>query len=108
VHILDDAQIGLAGDGLFQLEAGCAALERSALPVVLDEDDRVAALAPGGDQPRDVLLGSGIVAGPEGWILEAALNIDHHERTLPGHRPDPTPERAIVGRPNQAYALIGV
>jgi len=29
VHCFDNAQIGLAGDGLFQLEAGRAALERS-------------------------------------------------------------------------------
>ena len=64
VHCLDNAQIGLAGDGLFQLEAGRAALERSTRPIVLNDHDRVAAPAPRGDQLGDVLLGMGIVAGP--------------------------------------------
>jgi hypothetical protein len=27
----------------------------------------------------------GIVAGSERWILEAALNVDHQQRTLPDH-----------------------
>jgi hypothetical protein len=90
VDRLDDAQIGLAGDDLFQLEAGRAALERPTLPIVLYDDDRVTAPAPRGNQLGDVLLGMGIVAGPERWILEAALNVDHQERTLSGHASDPT------------------
>jgi hypothetical protein len=63
---------------------------------VLNDHDRVAALAPGGNQLGDVLLGMGIVAGSERWILEAALNVDHQERTLPDHAADPTvgPEAA--------------
>jgi hypothetical protein len=31
----------------------------------------------------------GIVAGSERWILEAALNVDHQERTLSDHAGDP-------------------
>jgi hypothetical protein len=85
VHCLDNAQIWLAGDGLFQLEAGRAALERSTLPIVLNDHDRVAAPAPRGNQLGDVLLGVGIVAGSELWILESALNVDDQERTLPDH-----------------------
>jgi hypothetical protein len=64
VHRLDDVQIGLAGDGLFQLEAGSAPFERPTLPIVLNDHDRVAAPAPRSDQLGDVLLGVGIVAGP--------------------------------------------
>jgi hypothetical protein len=63
VHCLDDAQIGLAGDGLFQLEAGRAALERSTRPIVLNDHDRVAAPAPRGNQLGDVLLGIGDCRG---------------------------------------------
>src|SRR5213078_4144579 len=85
VHCLDNAQIGLAGDGLFQLETGRPALERSTRPIVLSDHDRVAPPAPRGNQLGDVLLGMGIVAGPERWILETALNVDHHQRTLPNH-----------------------
>src|SRR6185503_16442325 len=80
---------GLAGDGLFQLEAGRAALERSTLPIVLNDHDRIAAPAPRGNQLGYVLLGLGIVAGSERWILEAALNVDHQERTLSDHAVDP-------------------
>ena len=81
---------------LFQLEAGRAALERSTPPIVLNDHDRVAAPAPRGNQLGDVLLGMGIVAGSERWILEAALNVDHEERTLSDHAADPT-----VGRPRR-------
>ena len=90
VHRLDNVQIGLAGGCLFQLEAGRAALERSTRPIVLNDHDRVAAPALRGNQLGDVLLGNGIVAGSERWIVEAALNVDHHERTLPAHASDPT------------------
>src|SRR4249920_1434549 len=38
----------------------------------------------------------GIVAGSERWILEAALNVDHQQRTLPDHASDPT-EIAVLG-----------
>jgi hypothetical protein len=37
-----------------------------------------------------------IVAGSERWILEAALNVDHQQRTLPDHAADPT-EVAVLG-----------
>ena len=57
---------------------------------MLNDDDRVTAPAPRGDQLGDVLLGIGVVAGSERWIVEAALNVDHQERTLSGHAPDPT------------------
>src|SRR3954451_1172673 len=77
VHRLDNAQIGVAGGGFFQLVAGCAALERSTLPIVLNDHDGVAAPAPRGNQLGDVLLGMGIVAWSERWIIEAALNVDH-------------------------------
>ena len=87
MHCLDDAQIGLAGDGILQLEAGRAPVERSTRPIVLNDHDRVAASAPRGDQLGDVLLGMGIVAGSERWILEAALDVDHQQRTLPDHLP---------------------
>jgi hypothetical protein len=90
VHCLDNAQIGLAGDCFFQLEAGRAALERSTLPIVLNDHDRVAAPAPRGNQLGDVLLGLGIVAGSELWILEAALDVDYEKRTLSTHAVDPT------------------
>lgn len=96
VHCLDNAQIGFAGDGLFQLEAGRAALERSTLPIVLNDHDRVAAPTPAGNQLGDVLLGMGIVAESERWILEAALNVDHQQRTLPDHTSDYT-EVAVLG-----------
>src|SRR5512132_3438788 len=89
VHCLDNAQIGLAGDGLFQLEAGRAALERSTRPIVLNDDERLASPAPCGNQLGNVLLGIGVVAGPERRIFEAALNVDHHQRTLPGHASEP-------------------
>ena len=59
VHRLDNAQIRLAGDGLFQVEAGRAALERSTRPIVLNDHDRVAAPAPRGNQLGDILLGMG-------------------------------------------------
>ena len=88
MHCLDNAHIGLAGDGLFQLEAGRAALERSTLPIMLNDHDRVAAPAPRGNQVGDVLLGMGIVAGSERWILEAALNVDHQQGALPDHAAD--------------------
>ena len=68
---------------------GRAALEWSTRPIVLNDHDRVAASAPGGNQLADVLLGTGIVAGSERWILEAALNVDHQQRTLPGHASEP-------------------
>jgi hypothetical protein len=90
VHCLDDAQISLAGDGFFQLEAWRAALERSTRPIVLNDHDGVTAPAPRGNQPGDVLLGLGIVAGSQRWIVEAALNVDHQERALFGHAPHPT------------------
>jgi len=90
VHCLDNAQIGLAGDGLFQLEAGRAALEGSTRPIVLNDHDRVAAPAPRCNQLGDVLLGMGIVAGSERWILEAALYVDHQQRALPDHASDYT------------------
>jgi hypothetical protein len=80
---LDNSQIGLAGDGLFQLEAGRAPLERSTPPIVLNDHDRVVALAPRGNQLGDVLLGMRIVAGSERWILEAALNVDHSSARCP-------------------------
>jgi hypothetical protein len=32
----------------------------------------------------------GIVAGSERWILEAALNVDHQQRTLPDHAAEST------------------
>jgi len=57
---------------------------------VLNDHDRVAAPAPRGNQLGDILLGMGIVAGSERWILKAALNVDHKQRTLPGHASDPT------------------
>jgi hypothetical protein len=38
----------------------------------------------------------GIVAGSERWILEAALNVDHQQRTLPDHASDST-EVAVLG-----------
>src|SRR4029077_13945578 len=98
VHCLDNAQIGLAGDGLFQLEAGRAALERSPLPIVLSDHDRVAASAPRGNQLGDVLLGMGIVAGSERWIVEAAVNVDHEKRTLSGHAADPNRGRPLSGK----------
>src|SRR5262249_15645897 len=100
VHRLDNAQIGLAGNGVFQLEAGRAALERSTRPIVLDEHDRVAAPTPRGNQPGDGLLGRGIVAGSKRWILEAALNVHHQERTLFAHASDLIDRRAV--RPNVA------
>ena len=80
----------------FQLEPGRAALERSTLPIVLNDHDRVAAPAPRGNQLGDVLLGMGIVAGSERWILEAALNVDHQQRTLSDHASDPT-KVAVLG-----------
>jgi len=32
----------------------------------------------------------GIFAGPERWILEAAPDVDHQQRTLPDHASDST------------------
>jgi len=93
VHRLDDAQIGLAGDGILELESWGTPLEWPTLPIVLHDDDRVAAQAPRGDQLCDVRLGLGIVARPERRILEAALNIDHQQRTLPDHASDSTRTR---------------
>src|SRR5262249_12256571 len=75
-------------------------LERSTRPIVLDEHDRVAAPTPRGNQPGDVLLGRGIVAGSKRWILEAALNVHHQERTLFAHASDLIDRRAV--RPNVA------
>ena len=72
----------------FQLEPGRAALERSTLPIVLNDHDRLAAPPPRGNQLGDVFLGMGIVAGAELWILEAALNVDHQQGTLPDHAAD--------------------
>ena len=42
----------------------------------------------------------GIVAGSELWILEAALNVDHKERTLSNHAADP------YRRPPEAAAQV--
>jgi hypothetical protein len=67
---------------------------------VLNDHDRVAAPAPRGNQLGDVLLGMGIVAGSERWILEAALDVDHEERTLSDHVADPT-----VGRPRRQHQV---
>jgi hypothetical protein len=55
---------------------------------VLNDHDRVAAPAPCGNQLGNILLGMGIVAGSERWILEAALNVDDQERTLFDHAGD--------------------
>ena len=62
----------------------------STRPIVLNDHDRVAAPAPRCNQLGDVLLGMGIVAGSERWILEAALNVDHQQRALPDHASDYT------------------
>ena len=87
VHGLDDAQVGLAGDDLLQLEARRPALKRTAPPVVLDKHDRITAPAPRGDQLGDVRLGVGVVAGPELRIVESTLYINHKQGTLASHSP---------------------
>src|SRR4249920_130168 len=46
----------------------------------------------------------GIVAGSERWILEAALNVDHQQRTLPDHASDPTVGRGSCRRRSRARA----
>ena len=70
---------------LSSTEALRSAFKRSTLPVVLNDDDRVATLTPRSDQLGDVRFRVGIVARSELGIVEASLHVDHNQRTLIGH-----------------------
>ena len=84
VHVLRDQQIRLSREHVLEGVAGMVAAERVVgglllEPVVADEHDRLAALAPGVDERADVALAVRVVARAPGGIVERSLDVKHDE-----------------------------